>query len=346
MAAQPGLTVALNFHGVRVTVISDDTESTACIKTDFSCFLDNDNNAATGPVITILVHLKAPPDTFIPTARRPWIKTKDAAVYSWQGKRVLDSGGKVLVALQFEPDQATIYSLDRNLIREKVYLVIMSRIGEWLDRRGLHRIHAMGVSREGRAVICALQEGGGKTTLTLGLMSCPEFSLLSDEVPLVSRQGRLLGLPVRLGVREDAELSIPARFLSKFRRTRHEPKTLIDARYFGDRITVEAEPGILLIGCRIDAEKPSIKPVGFPAAFAALWQLCVLGRGVPQLLEYVIRIRPGALLSQLVTLASRTLACVALARRSDCYTIGLGRDREANAKLVAQLASGTSSGSK
>jgi hypothetical protein len=344
VVAQLQQTIALDFHGVRVNVVSDDAECAASIETDFSRFIMHGNNAASAPVISIFASLSAPPAACIPANRRPWMKTRDAAVYAWRGKRVLDSHGKALVALQFTPDQAQIYSLDRSLIREKVYLVIMSRVGEWLDRRGLHRIHAMGVSRDGRAVICALAEGGGKTTLTLGLMNHPGFSLLSDEVPLVSRQGRLLGLPVRLGVREDAELSIPARFLSRFRRSRHAPKILIDAGYFADKVVTEAAPGILLIGCRIDAEQPSITPASFPQAFAVLWQLCVRGHGVPQLLEYVLRIRPGALLSHMVILASRTLACAALVRRSECYKLGLGRDREANAQLVAQLAAGTHSG--
>jgi len=338
MAAQSLQIIVLNIHGLRVNINTDDVESASFIKADFSRFLVRNDGSPASRIITIYASLSAPPEDLKPATKRPWIRTKDAAVYAWQGKRILDSNGKVLVTLQFDPDLAQIYSLDRNLLREKVYLMIMSRAGEWLDRRGLHRIHAMGVSYRGRAVICALPEGGGKTTLTLGLMSRPGFSLLSDEVPLVSRKGRLLCFPIRLGVREDAELCVPAHYLSNFKRARHEPKILIDAAYFSERISNEAEPGILLIGQRCDVEMPEITPATTLKAFATLWKLCVLGHGVPRLLEYVLRLRPGAVFVQLTILGSRTLACAALVRRSKNYILVLGRNRDANVALIEQLA--------
>ena len=331
-------TISLKFQGVSVNVITDDSKCKAYIESDFSQFLLSDSDAVDGPLVTILLSLSSPQKNGIPGSRRPWIKTKDATVYAWKGKRYLDSRGKVLVVLQFDPDRAEIYSLDRDLLREKAYLMIMSRVGEWLDRRGLHRIHAMGVVCNGRAVICALPMGGGKTTLTLGMMSHTETSLLSDEVPLVSRQGKLFGLPIRLGVREDTELAIPARYLSIFKRTNYAQKTLIDANYFAHKIVASADPGILLIGRRIDADLPRVEKIGSIMAFIALWQMCVLGRGVPQLREYIFRLRARAVLQLILTFTSRTIACVALVQRSKCYTLELGCNRAANATMVAELA--------
>ena len=83
---------------------------------------------------------------------------------------------------------------------------------------------------------------------------------------------------------------------------------------------------------------PVITPTGALKAFATLWKLCVLGHGVPRLLEYVLRLHPGAVLAQLVVLGSRTLACIALVRRSENYMLELGCNREANVALVERLA--------
>ena len=179
--------------------------------------------------------------------------------------------------------------------------------------------------------------GGGKTTLTLGLMEQLGILLLSDEVPLVSRSGQLRGFPIRLGVREDAKLKIPEKYVSRFTRTRYPPKLLIDASYFRDRIASHAEPGILFVGRRTGSPAPTIHSIGAFAAFRVLFEMSVLARGVPELLEYVIRTQPSALYWQTVILLSRLRACIALLRRSECYALELSNDPEANARFVAEF---------
>ncbi len=318
-----------------VLVTADDEACGSLVAADFSYFLADGPQE---PTVRISLSLAEPPYERIPAGARVQRITKDAEVYETGGIRYLDSFGKALVIWTLSADHVEIYSADRTLLREKAYLMIMSRVGYALDRRGLHRIHAMGVVFEGRAVVCAMMMGGGKTTLTLGLMEHPAFRLLSDEVPLVSRDGRLTALPIRLGVREDAKLSIPDSYLSRFVRTRYPPKILIDTSYFGDRVATVAEPGIFFIGRREGSPEPAARPVGAMTAFAVLFQMCVLGRGVPELLEYVLRAQPRALARHASIVLSRSLACIALLRRSRCYVLELSNDPKANARFVAELA--------
>jgi hypothetical protein len=211
-------------------------------------------------------------------------------------------------------------------------------VGRQLDRRGLHRIHAMGVEHRGRSLLCLMPMGGGKTTLALGLLAEPDFSLLSDEAPLVDRDGSLHGHPIRLGVKPGDPLAAPEEFLTRIERSRHGPKTLIDARWLGPRICERADPGMLLVGRRVAGNTPRLVPIGRIAAARALWRMGVRAQGVPQLLEYVLRPSPGYGLELARIYASRLRAGARLLRRSRCYALELSEDRSANAALVAREA--------
>ena len=126
--------------------------------------------------------------------------------------------------------------------------------------------------------------------------------------------------------------------LEVMNRSRHGPKTLIDARYFSDRSAECAEPGILLVGRRIQGNVPRLEPVSTWAAFRVLWKMSVRARGIPQLLEYVLRPSPAGISILLGTYASRIRACWKLARHSECQAIGLCEDRAANAARLAEFA--------
>lgn len=327
----------LAFHGIEATVTSDDAEALGLVEHDFGLFLGPGPAPGGAAAIEIRLVLGRPPADRIPR-KRPLVRTKDAAVYRQGDVRVYDSRGEALVIYDMRARRAEIHSLDRDLLREKCYLLVMTRVGEELDRRGLHRIHAMGVAHQGHAVVCLLPSGGGKTTLALSLLALPGFALLSEEVPLLSRAGRLHAFPVRMGVVEGTRLDIPARFLQAFRRSRREAKVLIDTRYFARLIAPPAEPGIVFVGRRVGAGQAGIVPLSRLAGLAALLGPCVAGSGIPQLLEYLLRLDLGDIKRQVPILWSRLVASARLARRSAVYELRLGPDREANARLVAQYA--------
>ncbi len=323
--------ILFDFHGVLVRVTSADGDALRFVQSDFSSF---PSQAAGEPAVEIKLYRGDPPWERIPDGAPAVVHTKDAVVYKHEKKLFYDSFGRALVIYDPKKNRAEIHTPDLDLLFEKAYLMIVSRVGELLDRRGIHRIHAMGVVYKGRAVICLLPMGGGKTTLTLSLLEKDDFELLSEEIPLVIRDGTLRPMPIRMGITEGTKTSIPDEFLKPFRRTHYGPKVLIDARYFEDRIATSAVPGILFIGRRIHSSRPAIERISKRKAFRALLSACVMGVGLPQLLEYLLRFDWSDLFRQAPIHWSRLIASLALLRRSDTYLLSLGTDIEANATLV------------
>ena len=326
-----------DFHGILVRVIVNDEESAKFIETDFSYFCVNPAEGTRNPDISLSVFLSPPPYEKIPEGTLAAYHTKDAAVYKYGEMTYYDYSGDALVIYDDRHRSAEIYSLNRDFLYEKSYLMVMSRVGVELDRKKLHRIHAMGVVFKGRTILCLLPMGGGKTTLTLSLLETKAFSLLSEEVPLVSTEGRLYPMPIRMGVTVGTPLSIPEKFLKPFQRRHYNPKTLIDINYFKDQISPMAEPGFIFVGKRIHSAKPKIIKISRFKAFGPIFRLCVMGMGLPQLLEYVLRFDLVDVLGRISIFSSRLSAALALLRKSETYELHLSYDRSANAAFVSEF---------
>lgn len=321
-------------HGVQVDVTGD-AGLVARVERDFSLFTVPDGGGPPDVAIELAAEPFPPPE---PSEwGRPVGRTKDAKVHRRGSRQFFDSGPPASVEYDFAKGRGRIAGAEPDLVHEKAYLLVMSRLGALLDRRGLHRVHAMGVERGGLAALALLPMGGGKTTLALSLLEHPGVSLLSEEVPLVSRNGTLLPFPIRIGVVAGTKVAAPERFVSPFRRSRHGPKTLIDARWLEGRVASSAAPGVLLVGRRTGDRQPEVRPLSTPAAWDALGRLCVLGLGLPQLLEYSAPWTPATAFTAAPVLLARLRACAALLRRCRAYELRLGTDSQANAELVLRL---------
>jgi hypothetical protein len=326
-----------DFYGILVKVVSNDKKAISFIESDFSYFRVNDPGQKKVPNLTVSVNLGKPPFERIPTGSLAYYHTKDAVVYKNGHIKYFDSFGKTLVIYDSRRESAEIFTLNRDGMYEKCYLMIMSRIGEMLDRKKLHRIHAMGVVFEGKAVLCLLPMGGGKTTLALSLLENKEFSLLSEEVPLVSEKGILYPFPIRLGVIEGTQLSIPEEYLRPFKRPQYLPKTLIDSQYFKNQIASVAEPGFIFIGKRVHSAHPKIIKTSFFRTLMSLFRLCVIGIGLPQMLEYILRFDFFDIARQFPIFLSRLRASIILIYKSKTYELHLSYDLRANADLLTDF---------
>jgi hypothetical protein len=248
----------------------------------------------------------------------------------------VDYSGQALVIFDRRARSCTVYGTDRDLLHEIAYLYILSTVGEYLDGRGLHRLHALGLSYRGRAALL-LPSGGGKSTLALELLRRPGFALLGEDTPLVDRRGRILPFPLRLGVRPGQENGIPPRYLRTVRRMEFDPKTLIDIEYFANRVaTGTMEPGCILVGQRNLGDVSAIVPLARHQAAQALVTNMVVGLGVYQGVEFLLERGWGEVLGKGGLAASRLRNALALLARAPAYRFILGRSSERNGQKLLQ----------
>ena len=292
------------------------------------------------PMITLAIHEIEPPYGSVPRAKAS-LYQPDSVSYDYEGKRYVDYFGKALSVYDYGSEKGELFSLDRNLLHELSYLMLLSRTGELLDKKGVHRVHSCGFVFKGKGVICLMPQGGGKTTLYLELLKNNDVQLISDDTPLISANGMVLPFPLRIGVSEGVKIDIPQQYLGSLERRKYGKKVLIDAKYFSDRISPPVKIKYLFRCEREFSKFPRIIKSGRTTVFFALFRDCVAGLGLPQMVEYFLRYSPRDILSKSFIAASRMITCVSAVFKSEVYTFIIGTDTAQNAGVLIEfLASG------
>lgn len=221
-------------------------------------------------------------------------------------------------------------------LRELAFLAVLSRAGEALEDAGLRRVHALGYSRPEGAGLVLMPEGGGKSVLSLALLRHTTLGLLSDDAPLIDATGRAVPWPLRLGFREDVELSdVPAELVRRFERYGRAPKRLVDVSWFSARVGEPAPVRWLLIGRR--ASRAAVSPLSKARAALALADGLVLGRGLAQMSEYMLGWSPARLRALGALTAGRIQAARTMLAGARVLRLDVGPDARENAALLASL---------
>jgi hypothetical protein len=227
-----------------------------------------------------------------------------------------------------------IVSRSADLQYEACYLFLLAQLGEALDRRRMHRVHALGISVNNRAGLVLLPMGGGKSTLGADLLADPDVKLLSDDSPFIDRRGQVHGFPTRIGLLPGTEDVVPPEFRRTIQRMEFGPKVLVDFRYFADRVVGTAEPAIVFLGSRSLSRTCEIVPASYWEGLRAMGANCVIGMGLFQGLEFFLQKSMGQLVGQTAIVWSRLRASQRLLARSRVVHVRLGRDRQENARAV------------
>ena len=66
-------------------------------------------------------------------------------VYQQDDRTIVDYFGRAVSVLERSSGRLLVQGEDKHLVHEAAYLFLLSRIGEHLDRRGLPRLHALGL---------------------------------------------------------------------------------------------------------------------------------------------------------------------------------------------------------
>lgn len=303
------------FYDVGLSVASSSHDLLDTLARDFHYFV--------GPAPTRKVRVEAtlapPPWERIPIQFASRI-TPNAAIYDRGNVRFNDYRGEALAIYDFSSEEGEVWSENADLLYEITYLLCLSRIGEIHDLQRIHRVHALGIAVGKKGALILLPESGGKSTLCMEMLRHPEVRLLSDDTPLVSH-GKLYPFPTRIGIRGAGSTGIDPQYLRTMRRRNREPKTLLDVRYFQDRIASETSPDAVIVGARRNGNDSWIEPISAAKAVPALVADLVFGLGLPQVVEFFLRAGSSDVLHKFSIVSFRLGAVVNLLWREQSVIV-------------------------
>ena len=326
------MTEFFDFYGLTIQVRSVSEELTEEVRRHFAYFRVS---SAPGEV-QVEMRLEPPPYAELPSLPASVFTPRNVC---FQNKRVsyIDYFGQGLAIFDRNEKRCVIYSTDHDLVHEIAYLFILSTVGEYLDSRGIHRVHALGVSYHDRGILLLLPSGGGKSTMALKLLRQPGFLLLGEDTPLIDRRGRIHPFPLRIGVRVETDTGIPPQYLRTVNRMEFDPKTLIDIEYFKDRVGQTVKAGFILVGERNLGNVSAIVPIPRRRALKAMVKYMVVGLGIYHGMEFLLERGLWEVMGQGGVAASRLYNSFSLLAHARPYQFILGRDTEKNSRTLIEF---------
>lgn len=320
-------------YGYEFIIESDAPEPLRHLASDFEFFAAA--HAPTGRSVVIRIRTDDPDYDGLPPLNAT-VYTPRNASYRDGDVTYADYHGRGLGIHDRRTGDFTIVTRNADLQYEACYLFLLAQLGEALDRRHMHRVHALCFSIKGRAALVLLPMGGGKSTLGSHLLADPEVTLLSDDSPFIDRRGQVHGFPTRIGLLPGSEASVPAEYRRTIERMEFGPKVLIDFRYFADRVVGAADPGFVFLGSRSLSRRCEIAPATYLDGVRAMFANCVIGMGLFQGLEFFLQKSTGEILGQAAIAWSRLRASQRLLGRSQVLHLRLGRDHQENTRCLLE----------
>ncbi|MCJ7523309.1 MAG: hypothetical protein MUP21_13985 [Dehalococcoidia bacterium] len=327
--------VSFNFYGLGIELRSSDGNTVEAIRRDFAYF----EAASETPRVTIDVFDEKPDYASLPGLTAS-IYTLNYVCYTGKDLTYTDYHGRGLRTFDRRSGNYQIFSEDRDLRHEIGYLTMLSAAGQFLDSRHIHRVHALGISVNGKAVLILLPEKGGKTTLALRLLSSEHVKLLSEDSPLITSRGDILPFPLRLGILPGGESGIPAEYLYPMNFMRVGTKYLVDVSYYTHKIGTVCPPGAILLGERSLGCDARIEPAGRLSAGRELIKNSVVGLGLHQGLEYLLGRNIWETAGKTRLAFSRLNNSIRVLRHSKSYRYVIGHDIEKNQQVLLDFLAG------
>lgn len=276
-----------SFYDVVVEVTTSSPELYERLISDFSYFVQ-------GNLTPSKIDIKLQADLSSPTIHhllkeKCIFSRKEMKVFEKENIRLIDYGnGRARSCFNFLMNTNLIQSEELDLLHEKSYLFILSRVGKLLDLKGFHRLHGMCLLhiKQETLVISLMSSGGGKTTLFSHLLNTNQFSIYSDDSPLISNKGEVLPFPVRVGFEKNGILpeewkDIPFKLL---KREEYGEKKLISISSLNWPVGGQYKKVIIFSGKR--GKEFKIESGNKFIVIPHILREGVIGIGLPILIEY------------------------------------------------------------
>lgn len=321
-----GSVVELDFYGLTVRIDDSGHAVSKALRLDFAWFVaptgspDFEISISEGP-LDLDSFSGAPAISIAP--RR--------VVYRWEGLLVTDVAGKAIVVHDPEAAWMRVSYMDASIAYEYVYAFLYKKVMAYIETIGLMRLHALTVVGRDGAVAVMLPSGGGKTTLARKVLEESDFKLLSEDAPLVARNGMVHPFPLRIGLDASDASSEVAGGLRRIELTEARPKVAIEIDSFRDRISDQAEPlRHLVIGRRMLGDRASLEEVMARHAAGLLFRENVVGAGLYQGLRFLHQEGRTATWRKLRRIARKSRCSASILRRARVWHLDLGTNHDRN----------------
>lgn len=274
----------LNVHGVVVSVEGCD-EAVSALLVHFAAFVVG--SAPGRPDVSVALR-RAEPRLELGARLAADQYVQRGVVYNLGPLSVVDHHGHAISRFDHEQESGVVTAPAVEDLVELGYLMVHSRVGILLERRGLVRVHALGFVRDGFATLVLAPPGGGKSTLALALLRHTDAQLLSDDLVLVDRSGRAHAFPHPIGIR-DPDTAADLGSIHAFPRRHHGPKWVVGLDGLLGRHAREPAPiGAIAQLVRVTSPPSRVVRTSVSSMGWALWKDAVIGAGLPQVVELLV----------------------------------------------------------
>ena len=195
-------------------------------------------------------------------------------------------------------------------------------------------MHAFGVrGRDDKAILGIMPSKGGKSTLLLEFLKDSFYSLISDDTPVITRGGKILSFPLRIGL--TGESSHEGSY--ELKREYFGLKKLISLEDVSYPVAMESRKAVLFLGKRYQSDKCRVMKIGKTRMLFSLFIHMVVGWGLPIVFEYFWENTLIDFFRKIKIFFSRLLSAISLIWRSKTYIVYLGSDVQMNKDTIRKL---------
>lgn len=330
--------LTLSIYGMQVVVDVDNDQVRRNIEKDFDHFIKNVNYFHKLYVKTMR---KESLREVIPHGLVATKQSERAITYESKGIRYNDFYGEAISVINYKEDDISLYYKNEKILYETLYLLILSRSGKFMDRKGFHKLHACGVSMGNKNLLFMMPSKGGKTSTFLNLIRDKSVNIISDDTPVIDRMGKVHAFPLRIGLESKKEIInnfpyIKDEDVYEFERKYYSQKYLLNVTKLKNGVFT-GNKNYLVAGFRSTNTEPYLLKVNKLIMLGQLKKHMIVGVGLPMILEYFLE---GTLRDHIVNvkiLASRAIAATRLILKSDCYFFYTSKNISKNAKVLKGL---------
>lgn len=329
--------INLNIYGYKILIDSSHPEIDARLKLEFDYFIQKQTTDF-DLKITFEINTELSTHKYIPVNLKPTFQRSNSITYDFQNIRWNDYYGVVLSRFELLNRYAHFIGKDINKLYEVIFLFILSRSGKYLDFTGKHKIHAFSFSKNGKAVICMQPMRGGKSTLLCEILQKREVSIISDDTPLITTDGKLLPFPLRMSLEKlPTNLNLNEKDYFMLKREFYKPKYSISLKVFNRPISKLEDNFILIEAKRSSYEHPVVTRNNSFTTFCYLFKHMIIGIGLPIIFEYFWEKGISDFLIKIKIFLSRLFLAIKIAFTKECYTVYLSNNVQENAETICSL---------